>query len=165
METERILPVNLTRAEREVISAVREGELEIDEEGRVWRVAIRQGKRGGGIKVVTVARRRAERQTRPDGYLQVHMMRDGKEHHASAHRLVWMHFFGEIPLGLCIHHTNGNKQDNRPCNLMVTTYSGNQVAAHKDGLIDQWGERNPLARRTDAEMKRLREMYARKSVV
>ena len=40
------------------------------------------------------------------------------------HHLVWKLANGSIPEGYCIHHKNGNKQDNRLENLELMTHGG-----------------------------------------
>jgi len=77
-----------------------------------------------------------------------------------AHRLVWHHFFGLIPGGMCINHKNGIKDDNRPGNLEIVTYSENMSHAHKNRLLDQRGERNPSAKLSDKEVEEIRKLYS-----
>lgn len=55
------------------------------------------------------------------GYLQVGI--DGRN--LSVHRLVWESFNGVIPKGYEIDHINGDRQDNRLCNLILTTHKEN----------------------------------------
>jgi hypothetical protein len=128
--------------ENVVYMAVEAGELEIDELGQIWRVAARTGRRyGGGTTTYNVERRRAEHDIGP--YFAVRVMVNHKRTTCLAHRLVWIHFHGPIPDGQVINHKNGQKKDNRPENLEVTTHSGNQVhairvlkighAAHQNG--------------------------------
>lgn len=141
-----------------MIALVRDGQLQIDSDGRIWRVAMRHGLKLGGSEVVPVARRRAERRT-PNGYLQVRSMVDWKRLHAGAHRLVWQHFHGDIPYAYEINHKNGIKDDNRPCNLTCETPSGNHEHAHRGGLIDQYGQKNPAVKITDNEVAQIRLAY------
>lgn len=153
------IPTNHRQAERKLISSVRSGELEIDLSGKIWRVKMRKGIRGGGVQTISVKRRRAEHKT-PLGYLQVRSMHNGKRIHALAHRLIWQYFFGDIPDGLIINHKNGIKNDNRPRNLEIVTYSESLKHAHRLGLIDQTGERNPNAKLSNKQVEEIRELYA-----
>lgn len=121
------------------------GEWQIDDKGYIWK------KRGTEWV-------RAEHRT-PQGYLQVRKMSNGIRLHTGAHRLVWVHFFGAIPEGLTINHKNGIKADNRPDNLEVMTYSENLKHAFRMGLKDQWGQRNPAAKLTNAQVEQIRERY------
>ena len=64
------------QSENLVYKLVLSAELEIDAEGRIWRVAKRTFDRWtGGTKVTPCTRVRAEQKT-PDGYLQVRAMID-----------------------------------------------------------------------------------------
>ena len=94
---------------------------EIDDAGRVWRIAV---KRRGG-KIVPVKRRRAEHGPVSTGYLQVKVHENGERIHCYAHRLVYLHFFGEVPDGKIVNHENRNKSDNRPENLKPMTQRQN----------------------------------------
>jgi hypothetical protein len=148
--------------EVEVYGAVRSGELEIDSEGRVWRVAKRTGNRWTpGSRVTACERVRAEMEN-GTGYLQVRAMVEWKRFYAAAHRLVWLHVNGPIPDGMTINHKNGDKTDNRPANLELASYSEQRVhsrdvlgaRAHKPA-----GALNPKCQTTEAavvEMRRLR---------
>ena len=57
----------------------------------------------------------------PDRYKAVRVA--GKQHRV--HRLVWLYMFGEIPKGKSIDHINGNRHDNRLCNLRLVTHKQN----------------------------------------
>lgn len=118
------------------------GVFNVDSEGRVWR----------GTK-------RAEHRT-PAGYLQVRVMINGKRHNTGAHRLVWRSTVGKISEGCVVNHKNGRKDDNRPINLEIVTYSGNTKHAYRTGLIDEHGEDNPAAKLSDNQVAQIRNMYA-----
>lgn len=117
------------------------GKFTVDTQGRVWR---------GG--------RRAE--NKAGEYLQVKVMIAKIRYYTCAHRLVWHAVKGPIPDGLVVNHKNGVKDDNRPENLEVVSYSQNTKHAHATGLIDQYGERNPACKVNDAIVARIRQMYA-----
>lgn len=122
---------------------VESGLLRIDDEGRVWRIARRWGTRWGkgGVKPLD-APKRAESRT-DAGYLVVVTSvggRRGTDLSTPAHRLVWHCLVGPIPDGLCINHKNGIRDDNRPANLEVVTYSENNAHAYR-----VLGHKRPLA--------------------
>lgn len=73
-----------------IIQAVEAGELEIDSEGRIWRVKKRTFNRWTGkVRTTPCHRVRAENET-PDGYLQIRVMIDGRRYHTGAHRVVYL---------------------------------------------------------------------------
>ncbi len=98
-------------------------EFEIDEAGRIWRIAIRRG-RIGSQKLRPCQKHRAENRI-TTGYLQVHVRFENQTFLTLAHRLVWLHFNGPIPGDLVINHKNGIADDNRPENLEVVTMREN----------------------------------------
>ena len=154
-----LMPRTHHQNERGMIALVRSCELEIDDEGRVWRVKMRHGLKRGGSATITVERRRADK--RIGDYMMVYAtLQDGKVHGAMAHRLVWQHFFGNIPDGLTINHKNGIKTDNRPVNLEVVTQGENEKHAYRTGLKSQWGERNPVAKMAAEQVSGARARYA-----
>lgn len=98
------------------LKAIESGELEIDSEGRIWRVAVRRWDRWQSrLRLRQCARRRAEH--RAGKFLQIRLIEDGQRHHIQAHRLVFLHRKGQIPTGVNVVHANGHKSDNRPSNL------------------------------------------------
>lgn len=133
--------VNL-EGEKILLDLIKSGEFTVDDNGCIWK----DGKR-------------AENQT-PAGYFQVRKMINGNRYHVGAHRLVWIYFNGPIPNGMIINHKNGQKDDNRPCNLELNTYSQNIRHAHKHGLLDQTGQKNPAAKLTDKQVAEIRLAYA-----
>lgn len=65
----------------------------------------------------------------PDGYIVIRI--DGRLY--KAHRLAWLHFYGEWP-SLSIDHINGQRSDNRIANLRYVTHQQNMEnrrVAHK----------------------------------
>lgn len=117
------------------------GKFTVDADGRVWRND-----------------RRAENRT--GGYLQVKVMIAGKRYYTCAHRLVWRALVGPIPHGMVVNHINGVKDDNRPSNLELVTYSENTAHAYRIGLMDEHGERNPASKLSDSEVATIRTLYA-----
>lgn len=144
-------------AEEYVITLVESGELVIDQEGRIWRIAERKGLRTGGSVVVPVEKRRAERLV--DGYLQVRALVDGRRFNAGAHRLVWRFFNGPIQHGYTVNHKDGVKSNNHPDNLEPATYSENAIHAHEMGLSDQRGEKNNASKLSDRDVEDIRLLY------
>lgn len=103
-------------AEDFVYECVRRGELEIDGEGRVWRLAVRHWSvQAFDVIVSPVERRRAESDV--GEYLQVRALLWGTRYHASAHRLVWRHFYGVLEEGCRVLHRDGRRKNNHPANL------------------------------------------------
>lgn len=150
------------QSERAVYKLVQSGELEIDPEGRIWRVKKRTGDRWtGGSKVTPCLRVRAEQRT-PQGYLQVRALIDGKRHYAAAARLVWHHFKGEIPQGLTANHKDGVKDRNHPSNLELATYSEQRhhaiqvLGAQHHDVRGSMHPKTTLTEADIAEMRRLR---------
>jgi hypothetical protein len=138
--------------------------MEIDSEGRIWRV----GKRGydrwaGEVRTNRCERVRAEK-TIPSGYLIVRAMVDGKRMTGMAHRLVWRHNYGPLADGLVINHRNGVKTDNRPENIELVTRSEN--ARHATRVLevgraaDQCGEKNHAAKLTTQQVEEIRRRRA-----
>lgn len=155
----QLSPSNHRQSERKLIEFVKDGYLEIDASGCVWRNGIRRGKKSGGSHVVDCLRRPAEKRL-PSGYIMVRAQIDGVRIVGLAHRLVWQHFYGDIPDGMVINHKNGVKDDNRPENLEVVSYSENMKHAYRVGLIDEHGENNPAATLADNQVGRIRAAYA-----
>jgi hypothetical protein len=139
----------VTESERVVLAMVGSA-LEIDEEGRVWRVTSR-GK--------PVLRRRVEKLR--GRYFRVEVRVDRKTRWCSAHRLVWMVAFGDIPPGLQVNHRNGNKLENRLSNLELATGSQNQQHRYTVlGHTGRKGERHHNAKLTDDSVIAIRKEYA-----
>lgn len=151
-----------------LLSLVKSGELEIDPEGRIWRVKVRGGNPArGSYAVRPCARKRAEHPLR-DGYLILKVMVDGKRTTALAHRVVWTHFNGPIPDGLTINHKNGAKADNAPSNLETATSSEQRRHAIDTLKVNRnrpKGERNPKAQMTPEQVIEIRRLRSTGTMV
>lgn len=105
---------------------------------------------------------RAERNP-GNGYLQVRFMENKVRGYACSHRIVYRRFHGDIPPGLTINHKNGVKNDNRPENLELATYSG-QVKHAKLVLGRRYkiqdGESNDMAKLTAGAIREIRRRRA-----
>lgn len=151
--------------DEEIVAAL--PELEIDSEGRIWRIATRHGKgvkNGGGYHkgstMSPCARRRTE-SANAQGYLQVHVMVAGRRMSPMAHRVLWVHLHGPIPEGLTINHKNGNKADNRPENLELATFSEQRRHAldvlHA-GKNHPTGSKHPKTHLTESDVLKIRRL-------
>ncbi len=94
--------------ENVVYAAVKDGRLEIDDEGRIWR----------GV-------RRAE--NKHQGRLRIGVRINNRRFNTLAHRLVWFHFRGPIPPGLQVNHIDGDPTNNHPGNLELVTPHQNSL--------------------------------------
>jgi hypothetical protein len=146
----------MNAAEAQVLEWVKQGILEIDEEGRIWRLAHFTRTR----RLAPIERRRAETCS-SEGYLKVVCMVHRKRKQAAAHRVVWMYFHGDIPDGMQINHKNCTKSDNHPDNLEIVTNAQNCQHAFAHGLLKIYrGELKANAKLTENKVRRIREAYA-----
>jgi len=146
------------RTEEQVYQAVAAGILEIDAQGRVWRVYHQQTSRWGGETHLVRLKEPRRAENPALNYLQVRVMFDRERFITGAHRLVFFHFNGRIPDGLTINHKDGNTHNNKPRNLELATHSEQSLHAihvlgykpwlHMHGKTDFSGERNPQAKLT-----------------
>jgi hypothetical protein len=142
-----------------VYESVKSGELKVADDGSVWRVAQRRNNRWNKtVNLFEVKPHRVD-QTMSAGYRIVKVMRNLRQVTTGAHRLVFLHFFGNIPLGITINHKNGDKCDNRPCNLELATYA--QQAKHATEILghmpkNQNGEMNRMAKLTEESIHVIR---------
>ena len=140
--------------EREIVNLI-SAVFEIDEQGRIWKIA-RKNNNGSGT-YIPIKRKRAE-SLHSEGYLRIRFI-NKKYYYVFAHRLVWQYFFGDIPEGLEINHKNGIKTDNRPKNLEMITHKENIHHAVKIGLHVNKGEDCGMTKLTEQEVLEIREKY------
>lgn len=96
------------------------------------------------------------------GYQRVTLSRHSKMRGKLVHRLVVTSFMGPIANGLEVNHKNGDKSDNRPSNLEITTRGGNishsyQVLKSRSAR----GERNANAKLAPSDVENIRSDYFR----
>ena len=154
--------------EQIILSRVALGELEIDTEGRIWRVKKRHGqpRRKGEseyrkeVGLTDCLRVRAEYLSR-QGYLLITTMIDRVKTVTGAHRVVWTNSNGPIPDGLTINHKNGVKDDNRLGNLELATQSEQRRHAIEILKVNRHrptGSKNPKTSLTEADVLQMRQM-------
>jgi len=84
----------------------------------------------------------------------------GKRKRFTIHRLVMEAFVGPRPQNHDINHINGNKLDNRLCNLEYVTKSENQKHSFRLGLQDNRGEKHSQARLDDEKVRHIRSLIS-----
>ena len=91
--------------------------------------------------------------SRKTGY--VHFSpRGGETNTITAHRAVWLAFFGKHDPGLCINHIDGNKLNNSIENLEVCTPKENAIHAMKNGITKYACGMRPLLSAEDVALIR-----------
>ena len=149
---------NMNAAETKFFELMAKGIYRIDENGQIWKMLRRWKGQGSDRKLIPITPKRVEGTDRY-GYIQV-TFKIGETHYAAkAHRLVWIHFFGDIPEGVEINHKHGVKTDNRPGELELMTRNENRQHA-VDNMLTALGERNCSAKLTEAIVKQCRDDVA-----
>lgn len=97
-------------------------------------------------------------------YLQAYLHKDNTVCNKLVHRLVVATFQGTISRGLEVNHINGNKHDNRLCNLEIVTSKENSAHAIRTGLFNPHGEHQGGAKLTNKQAAEIREIYRKGGV-
>lgn len=95
-----------------------------------------------------------------DGYVRLGGRRRG---YLYAHRVIYEATWGPIPSGLEIDHVNGDKADNRACNLEAVTRAENVQRAVAMGLAPV-GESRSDAKLTEADVLAIRSTVGKVTV-
>jgi len=84
---------------------------------------------------------------------------DNAPYYYLVHRLVLIAFSGDCPEGMEASHLDGDSLNNNKDNLSWETHKENNDRRIGHGT-DQFGERNPRSKFTDAEIIKMREKYS-----
>ncbi len=105
--------------------------------------------------------RRKNPRPRPDGYVWVNLVREGKGYGRALHRLVLEAFVGPPSPGHCGCHENGDRSDNRVSNLRWDTARNNLADRRRHNTIPvQVGEANNAAKLSERDVRTIRQMRA-----
>lgn len=96
------------------------------------------------------------------GYICASLWKNNAPLLARVHRLVAEAFVGLIPDGWVVNHLDGNKQNNVPANLEITTYAGNARHAAETGLTKRGQEAGQTVL-TEEQVKWALSVYRRGS--
>jgi hypothetical protein len=91
------------------------------------------------------------------GHLRVSLYAGGRHVLAAVHRLVLTAFVGPCPDGMECRHLDGNPSNNRIENLVWGTQAENQADRIRHGTSNL-GERNGLAKLTEANVREIRKL-------
>ena len=125
-----------------------------DSLGRVWSC------RGRGLKPTPGQWTQRKATLDRYGYEQITMCIDGKVGCVKIHRLILEAFVGPRPDGMECCHANGDRRDNRPCNLRWDTRASNMEDRDRHGSVK--GCRNGRAKLTPADAAAIRLRYVRR---
>lgn len=145
---------------------VRDGELEIDSEGRIWRIAKRGGRPDRGSFATRPCERVRAEYPSKDGYLLITTTMKGVKTVTGAHRVVWV-FFNKrpIPEGITINHKSetGNKSLNHPDNLELATYSEQRIHALEVLKVNRHHPKGSIHPKTNLTEKDVLEIRRRRT--
>lgn len=94
-----------------------------------------------------------------DGYLIIHLCKEGKSTSRGLHGLVLSAFAGPRPDGYVCNHIDGNRENNRVENLEWCTQKANIYNAMERGTHPK-GERSSGAKLTEVQVREIRRLEA-----
>lgn len=151
-------------AEEAFYPAIELALFEIDIYGQIWRIAEFSTAGDGAIKPCEPRRAEGIHADKDRYQLVKSVFPGGEVVRALAHRVVWRHFKGPIPLGLTINHRDGIRSNNRSNNLELATHSEQKLhSIHVLGRIcfdgkryEGRGEAHGGAKLTESQVREIR---------
>jgi hypothetical protein len=119
---------------------------EADDNGYIW--SVETNWRGYGV-------RRLVEEIDRHGYSRVRLYRDGRRVRKQVHRLVALAFYGEPGEGEEVRHLDGDRANNRPCNLRWGTGLENAHDRERHGHTAR-GSRNGAAKLTENKVREIK---------
>lgn len=92
-------------------------------------------------------------------YDRIRLYKGGVGTKFTVHRLVAQHFLPNWDPALEINHIDGNRYNNAADNLEICTHRRNMEHAIANDLKNDYGEKSPNAKLTNAEAEEIRERY------
>ena len=135
--------------------------IEVTRSGRVSSSAFtvtRKSRWGSLCTYSFKAREYRPRQEKPNGYVRVVILRDGKRGPLYVHRLIAFEFVPGYKTGYHVNHIDGVKWHNNPENLEWVPIEENLRHARRTGLSpDMRGEKNPMNKLSAKQVRAIRK--------
>lgn len=94
-----------------------------------------------------------------NGYYGLTLQRNGEKFYPDVHRLVAETFLDNYNDSFVVNHKNGNKRDNRVCNLEWVSPRRNTEHAIENGLRKDIGQGSKLSKLTETQVIEMRKLY------
>jgi hypothetical protein len=105
---------------------------------------------------------RAEAQDKR-GYWIARLFINKKRYNVASSRIVFQHYFGDIPDGCEIDHLDGNKGNNNPSNLQPITPRANKIKGIRENPYHKSGENSSCHKLNWKEVRKIRKLYVYKA--
>lgn len=128
------------------------------EEGRVYRTK----KKVNQSKEIVLSEPEVASHLTSRGYRRVYFHKSGVSTAVYEHRLIFAYFYGisELYNYQCIDHINGDREDNRVCNLRGLSIRENTVYAEANGLYKRtYGDINGQCKLSKGDIDDIRVKY------